>query len=69
MVLVFCALQVAINAGIPFIITENVEGKLIKETKENYLADFSEGVKKFNLSGKPEDYKKVLIKKSECVKE
>lgn len=69
-VLLICKLFVTINAGgIPFLIQQDTEGKLIKESTENYLVDFSQGVKDYALVGKPSDYKKVLMSKDECVKE
>lgn len=68
--LIVCSILLAIDAsGIPFLVRGDVEGKILKESQENYLVDFSKGVTSFKLAGKPEDYKKVLIKKTDCVKE
>ena len=67
---VICSLLLTIKAGnINIVQRSDVEGRLLKEGSNNYLVDFREGVKKFNLAGKPEDYNKVLIKKTECIKE
>lgn len=70
-VLLICTLQFAINTdlGIPFLVKANVEGRLVKESDTKYLVDFSNGLKKYNLAGKPADYKKVLVEKTECIKE
>jgi hypothetical protein len=54
---------------IPIIGKTNVEGRLIKGSPENYLVDFSEGIKVLGPREDPNDYKKFLIKKTECIKE
>lgn len=70
MILLVCKLLVTVNGGgIPFLVETNTEGKMIRESAENYLVDFSKGVKDYALVGKPSDYKKVLISKDKCVKE
>jgi hypothetical protein len=70
MILVICSILLTVDAGgIPVITQATVEGKLLKESSQNLLVDFSEGVTEFKLAGKPSDYKKVLINKTECVKE
>jgi hypothetical protein len=71
-VMLICALQFFVNTdlGIPFQVKENVEGRLLKESDSKYLIDFTQGLKKYKaLSGKPEDYNKVLVDKTECIKE
>lgn len=53
-----------ISSGSP--VTDNIEGIIIRESRQNYLVDFTEG-----LRGKAENpgaYKKVIINKTECVK-
>ncbi len=67
--LVMCSILLTINAGIPVITRADVEGKILKESDENYLVDFSKGLSGYNLVGNPKDYSKVLVKKTECVKE
>lgn len=67
--LVICSIIVAINAGIPVLSKYDVEGTVLKEGPAKYLVDFSKGFKGFKLAGKPEDYSKVLVDKSDCVKE
>ena len=69
-ILLICKLLVTIDGGgIPFLVQTDTEGKLIKESNENYLIDFSKGVKNYTLVGKPSDYSKVLISKDKCIKE
>jgi len=68
--LVVCTIALAINTGgINIISKADVEGKLLKEDSYKYLVDFTEGVKKYNIAGKPEDYNKVIVNKDDCVKE
>jgi hypothetical protein len=67
---VICSIALAINGGgINFLVKEDTEGRILKESETKYLVDFSEGVTKFKLAGKPEDYNKVLVDKTECIKE
>jgi hypothetical protein len=65
---VICALMLAFRP-IPVVSKTNVEGRLIKESPENYLVDFSESIKALGAREDPNDYKKFLIKKTECIKE
>ena len=70
--LIICTIALTIQSFVPVIAEFDVEGKILKESEESYLVDFSETLSdksKYALSGKPEDYKKVLVKKSKCVKE
>jgi hypothetical protein len=68
--LVVCTIALAINSGgISVNINADVEGKLLKEDSYKYLVDFSKDLKRFDLSGKPSDYKKVLVNKTDCIKE
>ncbi len=68
--LVICSIVLAIDAGgIGVFSNADVEGKILKESHEQYLVDFSEGVTKYNIMGKKEDYSKVLVEKTKCVKE
>ena len=68
--LVICSLLITVNAGgVGWQTKADTEGKILKESPDNYLVDFSEGVKEYRLMGKPSDYKKVLVKKTDCVKE
>ncbi len=68
--LVICSILLAVDAGgIAFISKVDVEGKVLEQSTQKYLVDFSNGVTKYKLAGKPEDYKKVLVNKDECVKE
>lgn len=70
MILVVCSLALAINAGgINILSKADVEGVLLKENDTKMLVDFSKGLKRFNLAGKPEDYKKVLVDTTDCIKE
>jgi hypothetical protein len=67
---VICSIALVINGGgINFLVKEDTEGRILKESETKYLVDFSEGVTKFKLAGKPEDYNKVLVDKTECIKE
>lgn len=67
---IICIIALATKIGsISIVSNTNVEGKILKEGQAKYLVDFSEGVKKFNLAGKPSDYSKILIDKNQCVKE
>jgi hypothetical protein len=62
-------LSVAIDAGgISWIISQQTEGKILKENSYNYLIDFSKGVEHYKLVGKPSDYSEVLISKDKCVR-
>ncbi len=66
---IICTILLTINVGkIPFIQYEDTEGTILKESNTKYLVDFSEGVKNFNITGKPENYSKVLVDKEKCVK-
>jgi hypothetical protein len=68
--LVMCSLLLTIKVGdVNMLTRSDVEGRILKEDGPKYLVDFSEGVKRFDIAGKTEDYKKVLINKTECVKE
>lgn len=58
--------KVVVACGI-FITTMTLDGKVIKESDVNYLADFSESYKKECASPKAK-YDRVLVDKSECVK-
>lgn len=49
-------------------VTES-RGKLLERSEEKFLVDFSEDVKQYNLVGSPKDYSRVLVNKSQCVKE
>lgn len=65
-----CTIAIAINVGgIGFITKADVQGKLLSQSNTKYLMDFSEGVKRYKLAGSPEDYKKILVDKTACVKE
>ena len=65
-----CSISVAISAGgLPWSVKADTRGKLISQSAEMYLVDFSKGVESYALIGKPSDYKRVLVKKSKCVKE
>lgn len=65
---VICVLAIAIDFGIPMISEVGVRGKVLKTSKTKYLVDFSKGLEEYKLVGKPSDYSKILINKSECVK-
>jgi hypothetical protein len=68
--MVVCSLFITVNAGgVPVMSKADVEGKLLKEDQTKYLVDFSEGVKKYDITGKPEYYKKTLVNKNDCIKE
>lgn len=67
---VICSIALAINGGgLNWIVKTDVEGRLIKENETKYLVDFSQGVTKYKIAGKPEDYSKMLVDKKECIKE
>jgi hypothetical protein len=64
-----CTINIVVNAGGFGAFTKaDVEGKLVSQSDTKYLVDFSEGVKKYELMGKPSDYSQVLVDKYECVK-
>jgi hypothetical protein len=67
--LLICVLSFTINNGIPWLVKDNVEGKLVSEGQSKYLVDFTNGLKKFPLTVDPQNYNKVLVKKTDCVKE
>ena len=67
--LVICSILITVNAGIPMSVRQDVEGKILKEGDTKYLIDFSQGVKKIKSIDKSEDYSKVLVDKTKCVKE
>jgi hypothetical protein len=68
--LVVCSILLAIKVGeIGMESRVDVEGKLLKESDTKYLVDFREGVKKYNFTGSPSDYEKVIVDKTECIKE
>ena len=70
MTLVICKLSfVIVTSGIAFLVSANVEGKLLKKDQTHLLIDFREGLKEFPKTKNPEDYKKVLINKSDCMEE
>jgi hypothetical protein len=65
-----CVVSIAINVGgLPFISKIEAKGKAILELESKYLVDFSDGVKKYNLVGKPSDYKRIFINRKQCIKE
>jgi len=65
-----CVVSIAINVGgLPFVSKVEAKGKAILELEYKYLVDFSGGVKKYNLVGKPYDYKRILIDKKQCIKD
>jgi len=67
--LVICSILVIIDAGgILFQVRENTKGKIIAESANSFLVDFSEGVKGYKLGNKPSDYTEVLVDKNKCVK-
>jgi len=68
--LAVCAIMIAVGSkDLPFLVKADVEGKILKESSENYLMDFSVDIKKRSSIENPEDWKKILVKKSDCVKE
>lgn len=69
MITLVCTILLAVNGGGFNVITNaDVEGRLISQSDTKYLVDFSQGVKKFPIVGKPSDYSQVLVEKYECVK-
>ncbi len=55
--------------GIPWQSTPGqFKGKLIAESSENYVGDFTEDLKKNSAAMNIEEYKNYLIEKSKCVK-
>lgn len=70
MITLLCTLSFVVNSGsINWWVKESIEGKLIKEGESKYIVDFREGLKKYPLTVNPQNYDKVLINKSDCVKE
>lgn len=68
--LVICLLTFAVNVGnIPFLTKESIEGVVLKEGDTKYLVDFRNGLKKYPKTVSPHAYDKVLIDKTDCVKE
>lgn len=64
-----CTISIVVNGGGFGVFTNaDVEGKLINSSDIKYLVDFSEGVKKYKIMGKPSDYSQVLVNKNDCVK-
>jgi hypothetical protein len=45
----------------------DVQGQVVSSSDSKYLVDFSEGVKKFPISGKPSDYDQIIVDKYECI--
>lgn len=67
---VICSILITVYTnGIAIQNRTDVEGKILNEGDYKYVIDFSEGVKKFKIVGKPSDYKKVLVDKDQCVRE
>ncbi len=67
--LVICSLLITINAGgIPWMGKFDAKGKVLSSSKLLYLVDFSHDLDRYNLFGNSQDYSKVLIDKSECVR-
>lgn len=70
---VICSLLLIFNGGgINWQNRADVEGKILKDDPKEtkYLVDFSEGLKRFNtLAENPEDFKKKIVEKSDCIKE
>ena len=60
-----CTISIVVSG---FFTNADVEGKLISQSETKYLVNFSEGVKKFDITGKPSDYSQVLVNKYDCVK-
>ena len=64
---VWCTLLVMINyGGINFQAETAAKGKVISETKENYLVDFSEYANEKDYVG---NYSRKLMNKDNCVGE
>jgi hypothetical protein len=69
MITLVCSILITVNGGGFGIASKaDVEGKLISQSDTKYLVDFSDGVKKFDIFGKPSNYDEVLVDKSDCVK-
>lgn len=65
---IICTIVIAINfGGVGFITKADVEGKILRASQTKYLVDFSEGVKKYPLAGRPEDYSSVVVDKKDCL--
>lgn len=67
--IVHCIIQIAVmGGGIPVLIEQPLDGKFLYEYVGYIEADYTESVKKFDLIGKPENYKDVIVKKDRCSK-
>lgn len=65
---IICSILLTVTANCTVVETRaDVEGKILYSNDRKYVVDFSEGVKKYKLAGKPSDYNKVLVDKDQCV--
>lgn len=67
--LIVCNILLVVgNPGeVHFMTKASVEGKILATDNSHYLVDFTEGVKKYPLADG--DYSKVLVNRTDCVKE
>lgn len=69
---IICTIAVAmISGGSPTLRSMDVEGRVLKETATSYVADFSEGMKRFSplSSADLSVYSRILVDKSTCIVE
>jgi hypothetical protein len=65
--MIHCIIQIAIMAGgLPVLVEQPVNGKLLYEYMGYVEGDFSDGVKGLDLVGKASDYNDVIIRKDKC---
>jgi len=66
---VVCSILLTISVGGVGIMNKtDVEGRLLKEDSSKYLVDFSDNAKVKGALN-PDDYKKMLVEKNDCIKE
>ena len=69
MITLVCTIAISIATDIGnWSANADVEGKMISQSETKYLVDFSKGLGKYTLAGKPSDYSEVLVEKYNCVK-
>lgn len=62
---IICAISVMVNiGGIGLSSKTNLKGKIVSESRSQYLVDFSSEAKKKDFLG---DYSEVLVDRDKCV--